>query len=223
MSRETVKRTELGSYTVGEEIANGVTHGIGAGLAVAGLTLLVVLAVIYGDTWRVVAFSIYGATLVFLYVASTLYHSLQNPKAKRVFRVIDHSAIYLLIAGTYTPFLLVALRNTRGWILLAVVWVLALLGILFKALGPERIRFHGVAAISYIGMGWLCLAAWRDMVARLPANAMMLLAAGGALYMVGLIFYGGLQFRYRHAVWHGFVLAASACHYLAILFSLVRR
>jgi hemolysin III len=202
-------------YTLGEEIANSITHGIGAGLSIAGLTVLVVLAALQGDVWRVVSFSIYGSTLVLLYLASTLYHSFQSPRVKRVFQIFDHSAIYLLIAGTYTPFLLVSLRGPWGWSLFAVVWGIALLGIAFKALFIHR--FHVVSTLGYILMGWLGVVAIRQMLEAVPPAGLIWLAAGGVLYTIGVIFLAIRRIPYNHTIWHFFVLGGSLCHYFAVL------
>ena len=202
-------------YSRGEEIANAVTHGVGTGLSIAGLTLLVVLAILYGDVWQIVSFSIYGSSLIILYLASTLYHSFQNPPVKRVFRIIDHSAIYLLIAGTYTPFLLLCMRGTWRWVLLGVVWGLALLGIGFKAFFTNR--FRKISVLAYILMGWLCVLALREMLATIPSGGLILLAAGGIIYTGGVIFYIWRRVPYNHAIWHLFVMGGSICHYLAIL------
>ena len=202
-------------YTLGEEIANSITHGIGALLSVAGLVVLVLFATWYGGVWELVSFTIYGVTLFLLYLASTLYHSFQRPDIKRVLRIVDHSSIYLLIAGTYTPFLLVAVRNTTGWTMLVTVWGLAVLGIAFKALFIHK--FQVVSTLAYVGMGWLCVVAWNEMMANLPLQSVVLLALGGASYTVGVIFYAWHKMPYNHAVWHLFVMGGSACHYFAIL------
>lgn len=208
--------SKQGYYTTGEEIANSVTHGIGTGLAVAGLTLLVVLAAIYGDVWRVVSFSIYGSSLILLYLASTLYHSLQNPKVKRIFRVLDHSAIYVLIAGTYTPFTLVNLRGLWGWMLFGVVWTLALLGIAFKTVFIGR--YEGWATAAYVLMGWLVVIAFKQMLVAIPPGGILWLVIGGVTYTLGVIFYAWEKLPYNHAIWHLFVLGGSICHFFAILF-----
>jgi hemolysin III len=205
-------------YTLGEEIANSITHGVGAGLSIAGLTVLVVLAAIYGDVWRVVSFSIYGSTLVILYLASTLYHSFQNPRLKSLFQVFDHSAIYLLIAGTYTPFLLVSLRGPWGWSLFAVVWGLALLGIGFKALYLQR--YHVASTLGYILMGWLGVIVIRQMLNTVPPEGLVWLAAGGAFYTIGIIFLAWRRIPYGHTIWHFFVMGGSLCHYFAIMYLL---
>ncbi|MCG3207446.1 MAG: hypothetical protein FOGNACKC_01046 [Anaerolineae bacterium] len=202
-------------YSLGEEIVHSITHGIGAGLSVAGLTLLVVLAVLYGNVYQIVSFSIYGATLVILYLASTLYHSFQQPRVKQVFKVIDHASIYLLIAGTYTPFLLVAIRGPWGWTLLVIVWGLALLGISLKTLFIHR--FQKLSVLAYILLGWLSLVATKELLANMPVGGMIWLAVGGAVYTIGVIFYALKKVPYTHAVWHLFVLGGSICHYFAVL------
>ena len=207
------------SYSLGEEIVNSITHGIGAGLSIAGLTLLVALAVLYGDVWRVVSFSIYGSTLIVLYLASTLYHSFQHPRVKRVFRTIDHASIYLLIAGTYTPFLLVCMRGNWGWTLLVVIWGLALLGVGFKVLFTHR--FQKLATLAYVLMGWLCVIASREALSSIPTGGLIWLAVGGVVYTVGVVFYVWKKLPYNHAIWHLFVLGGSTCHYFAILLYLL--
>jgi hemolysin III len=202
-------------FTLGEEIFHSITHGIGSGLSIAGLTLLVVLAALYGDVYQIVGFSVFGVSLVVLYLSSTLYHGLQHPKAKRVFKVFDHSAIYLLIAGSYTPFLLVALRGTAGWILLVVVWAIALFGITLKVLFIDR--FQILSVITYLLMGWLCVFVFREMLINIPIAGIIWLAAGGVLYTVGVIFYAMQKIPYMHAIWHFFVMGGSICHYFAVL------
>ncbi|MFQ5652332.1 MAG: hemolysin III family protein [bacterium] len=201
--------------TLGEEIANSVTHGIGTGLSIAGLAILVLLATSHGDVWRIVSFSIYGTTLIALYLASTLYHSFRNPRVKHVFRILDHAAIYLLIAGTYTPFMLVSLRGTWGWTLFGIIWGLALSGIVFKALYIHR--FEKLSVLVYVLMGCLCATAIKQMVVSIHIGGLVWLVAGGALYIAGLIFYAWHGLRYHHAIWHLFVLGGSICHYFSIL------
>jgi hemolysin III len=203
-------------YTVGEEIANSITHGIGAILSVAGLTLLVVLAALHGDVWRIVSFSIYGSSLVILYLASTLYHSIQHPKVKRVFRIFDHSAIYLLIAGSYTPFALVSMRGPLGWTILGVVWGLSVMGIVFKTFFIGR--FEKIATAAYVLMGWLCVVTFQQLFAAIGSGGMMWLVLGGVAYTGGVIFYAWQKLPYNHAIWHLFVLGGSICHFFAILF-----
>lgn len=208
-------RTITRLYTLGEEIVHSITHGIGAGLSIAGLTLLVVLAVLYGNVYQVVSFSIYGTTLIVLYLASTLYHSFQHPAVKRVFRVIDHASIFLLIAGTYTPFLLIGVRGAWGWTLLVIVWGLAILGAGFKTLFIHR--FQKLSVLAYILMGWLGTVALKELLANIPLGGLIWLAVGGAAYTVGVIFYALKKIPYMHAIWHVFVLGGSICHYFAVL------
>ncbi|MCA9935217.1 MAG: hemolysin III family protein [Ardenticatenaceae bacterium] len=201
-------------YTLGEEIANGVTHGIGAMLSIAGLVVLVVTAVLYGTTWHIVSFSIYGTSLIILYMASTLYHSIQIPKARPILRIIDHSSIYLLIAGTYTPFLLTALRGPWGWTLFGIVWGIALLGIIFKIFFINKLEV--LSTLAYVGMGWLCVIAFKQMLATVPPPGVTWLVAGGVVYTIGVLFYAIKKIPYNHAIWHLFVLGGSICHFFAV-------
>jgi len=201
-------------YSLGEEIAHSVTHGTGAVLSVVGLVLLTVRAVRTGDPWYVVSFAIFGATMVVLYTASTLYHALKPPRARRVFKILDHGAIFLLIAGTYTPFLLVSLRGPWGWSMFGVVWGLATAGILFKVFFAGRFKL--VSTLLYLGLGWLCAVATKPLLARVPAEGLAWLLAGGLAYSAGTLFYLWRGMRYHHAVWHLFVLAGTACHFWAI-------
>jgi len=201
-------------YTIGEEIASSVSHGIGVGLSIAGLTALVVLAALYGDVWQIVSVSVYGCSLVLLYLASTLYHSFQNPRVKRIFQICDHAAIYLLIAGTYTPFLLISLRGAWGWTFLAVIWGLAFLGIGLKAFFFEY--YERLAALGYVFMGWLCVIAGKELLVSVPQASLIWLAVGGVVYTSGIIFLAWRRIPYGHAIWHLFVLGGSACHYFAV-------
>jgi hemolysin III len=199
-----------------EEFANTATHGVGLALSLAGLVVLVVLAAVRGTAWHIVSCSIYGATLVLLYTASTLYHAVRSPRAKRILRIVDHAAIYLLIAGTYTPFTLVTLRGGLGWTLFGLVWGIALAGIVFKLFHPER--FPIASTLSYLTMGWLVVIAWKPVVARIPGSGLAWILAGGIAYSVGVLFFSAHKVRFSHAVWHLFVLVGSFCHYLAVLF-----
>ena len=210
-----IKKPPKRFYSRREEIIHSITHGIGAGLSIAGLTVLVVLAVSYGDVYQIVSFSIYGTTLIILYLASTLYHSFQQPRVKQIFKVIDHSAIYLLIAGTYTPFLLISIRGKWGWSLLIIIWGLALLGISFKTLFIHR--FQNLSVLAYILMGWLNIVAIKELLANIPVGGLIWLAVGGVVYTVGVIFYALYKIPYTHAIWHIFVMAGSICHYFAVL------
>ncbi len=206
------------AYTRSEERFHSITHGIGAALSIAGLGLLLILAVTHGTSHHVVSFSIYGASLVLLYTASTLYHSTRTPQAKRLFRVLDHAAIYLLISGTYTPFLLIPSEGRGGRVLLIVIWGLALIGVSFKFAFMHR--FQGLSLLTYLLMGWLSVGALRQLVTHLSLTGVSWLIAGGVLYTVGVIFYSSKRIRYGHAIWHLFVLGGSTCHYLAVLFTL---
>jgi hemolysin III len=203
-------------YTLAEEIASSITHGIGAALGVAGLAILVTLGAKRGDAWHVVSVAVYGSTLVLLYLFSTLYHAFQNPRVKKVLRHFDHSAIYLLIAGTYTPFTLVNMRGPWGWSLFGTIWGLALLGIClnFTLMGRSRI----IAGLVYIGMGWLVVVAAKPLVATVPPGGIAWLVAGGLAYTLGVIFYVWKTLPFNHAIWHLFVLAGSLCHFFAVLF-----
>ena len=208
------KRHPVNLYTIGEEIANSITHGIGAGFSIVGLTVLIIFAAFKNSSLHIVSFSIYGATLVLLYLASTLYHSIQHPTAKRILQRIDHAAIYLLIAGTYTPFLLVSLRNAWGWTLLVVIWGLAILGIAYKLLFLEY--YEKISALGYVLMGWLCLIAGRQLLTNLPTEILIWIAAGGVIYTAGITFLLLRRIPFRHTIWHVFVLAGSLCHYYAV-------
>ncbi|HET7565032.1 MAG TPA: hemolysin III family protein [Gemmatimonadaceae bacterium] len=208
--------------TLGEEIANSITHGVGFLLSVAALPILIVIAVRHGDAWRVTAASIYGATLVLLYAASTLYHALPGERVKEVFRRCDHAAIYLLIAGTYTPFMLGPLRGPWGWSLFGVVWGLALIGVVCKGVLGIQLRY--VSAVLYVAMGWLVLVAVAPLVEHVAAPGVWLIFAGGVLYTSGVAFYLlDRRIRFGHMVWHLFVLAGSAAQFWAVLGYAVQR
>lgn len=208
-------------YTLGEEIANAVTHGLGVVGSIVALVLLVGFAMTYGTTLHVVSVAVYGATLVLLYTASTLYHSLSNTRACRVFKIIDHASIYLLIAGTYTPFTLVTLRGPWGWSLFAVVWTLAVIGVAFEAFWVLRPKW--VSAVVYLGMGWLVVVAIKPLLAALPPGGWQLLLAGGLAYTLGCAFYVLKRIPYMHAVWHLWVLAGSVLHFLSVLLYVLPR
>ncbi len=198
-----------------EELANALTHGTGLAASLVGLPTLVLVAVNGGGARQVVACSVFAATLVILYAASTLYHALPPSRAKRVLRIVDHSAIYLLIAGSYTPFTLGVLSGAWGWTLFGVIWGLAAFGILYKTL--LGFRFPRLSILLYVGMGWLAVLAIGPLAEALPAGGLVWLIAGGLCYTAGVPFYLRDRLRYRHAVWHLFVLAGSVCHYAAVL------
>jgi hemolysin III len=199
-----------------EETINALTHGLGALLSLGGLVVLVILASRHGDAWHIVSCSIYGATLVLLFASSTLYHSCRNERTKHICRIIDHSSIYLLIAGTYTPFVLVNLRGSWGWSLFGVIWGLALAGIVFQIFFVSRFRV--LQTLIYLAMGWLVVIAFKPLLTRVPLPGMIWLLAGGLCYTAGVLFYLWKKLPFHHAVWHLFVLGGSVCHYFAILF-----
>ncbi|MEP6691868.1 MAG: hemolysin III family protein [Gemmatimonadaceae bacterium] len=201
--------------TLGEEIASSITHGAGLAASLVALPVLVAAGVASGDNWRIVGGVIFGVTLVLLYTASTIYHALPASTAKRVFRVLDHSAIYLLIAGTYTPFLLGVLRGPWGWSLLAIVWALAAAGITAKA--TIGFRWPHLSTAIYLSMGWLILVAIRPLAAQVSTAGLGWLIAGGIAYTSGVVFYAWDRLRYGHMVWHLFVAAGSVCHFFAVL------
>lgn len=204
------------AYSLGEEIANAITHGVGALLSIVALILLVTAAALWGDSWHLASAIVYGVTMFLLYIASTLYHAITNPKARHVFKVIDHAGIYLLIAGTYTPFTLVTIRNDGGWWLFAIVWSLAALGIVLEAFWVYRPKW--VSAVVYLGMGWLAIFAIGPIVANLERPGVWLLIGGGLAYSLGTIFYVLKRVKFMHAVWHLWVLAGSALHFIAVMF-----
>lgn len=204
-----------------EELANRLTHGLGAALSTAGLVLMVFFSHRYGDTWQVVSTAIFGVSLVLLYTSSTLYHSFHDEPRKQLLQKFDHAAIFLLIAGTYTPFVLVTFRGPWGWSLFGVVWGLALIGMTLKFWYAGRFRL--VSTLIYVGMGWLVMIAIKPLMAALPAGGLRLLIAGGLCYTGGAVFYIWKRLPYQHAVWHLFVLAGSACHWAAVFVYIVPR
>ncbi|WP_404397660.1 hemolysin III family protein [Idiomarina loihiensis] len=204
------------AYTVKEEVAHALTHGVGAVLSIAALIVMLVWTAAYGDAWHVVASSIYGASLILLYTASTLYHAFPWPRMKAVFQQLDHAAIYILIAGTYTPFALINLRGGWGWTLLGVAWGIALLGVILE-LGMKR-RIKWLSLSLYLGMGWMALIAIKPMLDNVDSGGLMLLVAGGLAYTLGVIFYVWKSLPYHHAIWHLFVLAGSVFHFFSIFY-----
>lgn len=206
-------------YPPREELANRLSHALGVALSVAGLVLLIVHSSLHGTVWHVVSTSIFGATLVLLYSSSTLYHTFQAESLRVLLQKIDHAAIFLLIAGTYTPFLLVTLRGPWGWSLFGVIWGLAAVGVTLKFWHAGR--FNLVSTLIYIGMGWLVLIAIKPLTAALPAGGLRLLVAGGLCYTGGAGFYLWHRLPYNHAIWHLFVLAGSACHWAAVFLHVV--
>lgn len=209
-------------YSIGEEIFNSVTHGIGAGLAIAALVLLIVKAITQspaGETvYYVVSWSVFGSTLVILYLMSTLYHALTPPRAKSVFAIFDHVSIYLLIAGTYTPFCLASLGGTTGWTLFGIIWGLAIIGSTLYSIFGKKLR--AVSAITYLLMGWLIVFAYKPMRDVLPSISLFFLIAGGLAYTLGVLFYAMKKHKWMHSIWHLFVLSGSIFHFFSVYYSI---
>ena len=208
-----------GEHSIREEIANALTHGLGATAALAGGAVMITLAALYGDGWQLGSAIVFGISLLLLYLASTLYHAIQHPIAKGRLKVFDHCAIYLLIAGTYTPFTLIGLRGPWGWGLFAAIWGLALAGIVFKLFYTGRFKL--LSTMIYIAMGWLVVVAIKPLLEALDAWALGWLLAGGLCYTLGTVFYHRPKLKYSHAIWHLFVVAGSVCHYIAVMSQVV--
>jgi len=205
--------------SLGEEIANAITHGIGAALSIAGLVLLVIAAAIHGDAWYVLGFSLFGSSAIILYLSSTLYHALSHPKAKAVFKVLDHSTIYILIAGSYSAFLLPVLRGHGGMILFWVLWGFTLAGILYQTFLVEKYRI--LSTLLYIAMGWSIVSVWPQLFQIVPLVTILFLIAGGLSYTIGTIFYAlDKRFMWLHSIWHLFVIGGTVCHFFAAMFLL---
>lgn len=215
MKEKAVKTANTKRYSLGEEIFNSVTHGVGSLLSIAGTAVLIVLAAIYSDAWGVVSSAVYGGSLIILYTMSTLYHAITNPRAKAFFRIMDHNTIFFLIAGTYTPITLVALRGALGWVLFGVVWGAAALGIVLNSIDLERFRKPSV--VCYIAMGWVIIFAVKPMIESVTPLSLWFLLIGGLFYTVGIIFYAIKSKKYFHSVWHIFTVAGSVFHYFSIL------
>ncbi len=210
--------TKKRRFSKGEEIANAILHGIGLGLAIAALVILVILASLSATAKYTVSYSIYGSTLIVLYLSSTLYHSFPPSKVKDVFRIFDHSAIYLLIAGTYTPVTLIVLDGRLGWIIFSAVWSIAIVGIILKVFLIGKFKI--LSTLLYIAMGWLIIIAINPLLQNMNRTSIIFLVSGGLLYTIGTIFYAWKRIKYGHAVWHLFVLAGSVCHFFTMLFLL---
>ena len=206
------------NYKLGDILANAITHGIGAGLAIAGGVCLIVAST-RGSAWCVVSCSIFAATLMLVYLCSTLYHSLVRTRARHVFHVLDHSAIYLLIAGTYTPFTLVTMRGPLGWTVFGVVWALAVIGVVFKSFAVDK--FQVLSALVYLFQGWFIVFATKPLYHALGPHGLAWLGAGGLAYTLGIVFFAFDYKPYFHAAWHIFVLAGSIAHFFGILFYVV--
>jgi hemolysin III len=211
MNREVSERVP----TTGEEIANSISHGIGLVLAIAAAPILIVAAVRAGSVWNMVGVSVFASAMLCLYFASTLYHALRHDKAKRFFRVLDHGAIFILIAGTYTPFTLGILRGPWGWTLLGLIWAMAIFGLTMKAVAGTRYRW--LSMILYLSMGWLVVIAAKPVLLHVPLAGIIWLLAGGVAYTAGVAFYSAHRVRYSHFVWHLFVVVGTTCHFFAVL------
>jgi hemolysin III len=212
---------ETHTFGLGEEIANAITHGIGVLLSIAALVLLIVYSSLYGTAWHIVSFTIFGSTMVLMYTCSTMLHSLPKGKAKNIFEIFDHSAIYYFIAGTYTPFMFVVVKGWVGWTIFGIVWGLAIGGTVFKAFFVKKYLLH--STLLYVVMGWLIVFAWKPLSEHLAHTGLLFLIYGGIFYTVGSIFYVWRGFKYHHAVWHLFVIAGSAMHFFCVLFYLLPR
>ena len=204
------------AQTIVEEIANSITHGLGFVLSVVALTILVVYANMEGDLWKIIAFSIYGSSLMMLYLFSTLYHSLTHSRTKAIFRRLDHASIYLLIAGTYTPIILISLRTTWVIYLLPVVWTMAIIGVYIKLFYIHK--YERLMLAYYIIMGWMALIAVKPLFNSIPSESFVWIIMGGISYTTGVIFYSWHRLPFNHTIWHGFVLAGSFSHFMGMLY-----
>ena len=212
-------QTEQPHYPLGDILANAITHGVGALLAIIGAVYLIAAASTRGSAWQVASCSVFCATLVLVYICSTLYHSLVRTRARHVLHILDHSSIYLLIAGTYTPFTLVSLHGTLGWTIFGIEWALAVSGVVFKCFAVDR--FEVASAVVYLAQGWFVVVAVAPLVHSIGWHGVFWLGAGGVAYTLGIVFFALDRLRYFHALWHLFVLAGSVFHYFAILFYVV--
>lgn len=206
------------TLTYPEEIFNTITHGIGTLLSIAGLVILTVFAALRGNVWHVVSYTIFGSSLVILYLSSTLYHSFTKKNIKNIFARFDHSAIFLLIAGTYTPFVLTVIRGPLGWTLFGLIWGLAIMGIVIRSI--YLTRYRKLMVWIYLAMGWMFLIAIVPIIKNLPASSITFLFIGGGCYSAGIIFYIWRQLKYAHGIWHLFVMAGSIMHFFSVLYSL---
>lgn len=207
------------TFTTKEEIAHAITHGIGALLSIAGLVLLIVFSSFSGNPWKIVSVTIFGVTMLLMYLTSTIVHSLPEGKWKDIFQIFDHSSIYLFIAGTYTPFLLVHIRSNIGWTLFGIIWGIAIIGIVFKVFFVKK--FLIVSTLFYILMGWLIVLVWGPLTETIHQNGITLLIIGGVVYTVGAIFYTWRKIPYHHVIWHLFVIAGSIFHFFAVFYYVI--
>lgn len=209
-------------YTIGEEIFNSISHGIGAGLSIAALVLLIIRAAVYAPqnekAFYITGFALFGTMLIILYLMSTLYHALTPYHVKKIFGIFDHSSIYLLISGTYTPFCLGVLRQHGGWLLFGIIWGLTIAGIVSYAIFGSKMRL--LSAITYVIMGWLICFYWKQLKATVPPESIVFLLAGGIVYTIGIIFYALKKIKWTHCIWHLFVVAGSILHFFSVFYSL---
>lgn len=208
-------------YTLGEEISHSISHGLGAGLSIAGTVILIVLSAMRADAWKVVSSAIYGFSMILLFTMSTLYHAITNEKAKRVLRIFDHNSIFILIAGTYTPITLVTLRQSGawGWVIFGVVWASAIVGVTLNSISLER--FKKFSMVCYIASGWCIVVAFIPFVQAIEWPALLWLLGGGVFYTGGIFFYRQKQKKYYHAIWHWLVLSGAICHYFCVLLYII--
>lgn len=214
--KQTIReKIKIPDYTLGEELMNSISHGVGALFSVVALVLSVVFSALHSNVWAVVSCAVYGATIIILYMMSTMYHALKINRAKCVFRILDHCTVYLLIAGTYTPYTLVALHGPVGWVLFGVVWAAAAAGIVFNAIDMNKFKI--ISYIAYIAMGWVIIFAFKPLCDAIGFGGVAWLLGGGVAYTVGAVLYVfGKKCRYIHSVFHLFVLAGSVCHFISI-------
>lgn len=206
-------------YSLNEEIANSTTHGLGALLSIAALVLLIVFSSLNGNSWHIVSCTIFGSSMILLYTASMLYHLVTTPKMKKLFRTLDHSSIFLLIAGTYTPFTLVSLRGGLGWTIFGLVWSIAIVGVILKTITNPKTEKLSLAL--YLGMGWLIIIAIKPILQNVEPGGIVLLVAGGLCYSFGVIFYIWRSLIFNHAIWHLFVLAGTTLHFFSVFFYVI--
>lgn len=214
------KVSKTPKYTLGEEIFNSISHGVGVGLSIAALVLLIVFGSIKGGGYPLAAGLVYGISLIILYSMSMVYHIVQDEKGKAVMRIFDHCSIFVLIAGTYTPYLLITLDKALGWTMFGIIWGMAVMGIILNSIDLER--FKKFSLICYIVMGWAIVFTIKPIIRNIPPMGVLLLVLGGIIYTVGIIFYIMKRYKYMHSVWHLFVLGGSVCHYLSILLYVVK-
>ncbi|TKC18402.1 PAQR family membrane homeostasis protein TrhA [Robertmurraya kyonggiensis] len=211
--------SETHTFTKGEEIANAITHGIGAILSIVALVLLIVTSAIHGTSWHIVSFTLFGCSMLLMYTCSTMLHSLPAGKAKDIFEILDHSSIYYFIAGTYTPFLFLIIQGWLGWTIFGIVWGLAIAGTVFKSFFAKKFVFY--STLLYVLMGWLIVFAWKPIYHNLHSNGIALLVVGGLLYTLGSVFYVWRGFKFHHTLWHLFVIGGSMAHFFCVYLYLI--